>query len=642
MRSIKDFLFLIKRLVRFDKWFAGRQQSDLPTPTADWDKKLVYSLGKHRIPSLAQLKYVGRFLTQKERKVVNICSLLILLSLVGLSVNFYYNHLTDVPQSGGAYTEALIGSPKRINPLYANINDVDSDLASLLFSSILKRNGQGELENDLATEVSVSSDGKEYLVRLRHDAKWHNGEQLDADDIVFTIEAIKDRLYKSTLRTSYMGVKAEKLDDFTVKFILDEPYAGFSQLLTFQILPKFQWETISPESASLVDANLNPLGSGPYRFKSYIKDKDSGRISVVNLTANTDYYGSKANIKDLSFVFSPNFEEAINAFNNNSVDGIAYLPKDFRKNLASPNSIDFHNLKIPQITAVFYNAKANPNLADVSVRQALSSAVDKQAIKDEVLGGTAELIDGPILPGNFAYNPGQKRYAYSAADANALLEKSGWKATAVTEDQIKEAMAQANDPDEAKKEAANQLLGLGAGNWRSKDGKYLKVRLTVVDNNESISIATLVKKNWEAAGIKTEVEAVPSAAVQFDIIKPRNFEALLFGQVVGFDPDMYAFWHSSQASENNLNIANYSNKEADQLLEDARATTTLAVRVEKYQRFQEVLANDAPATFLFSPVYTYVQSKKVKNNVSAQILLPRDRFAGISGWYVKTAKKISW
>jgi peptide/nickel transport system substrate-binding protein len=279
---------------------------------------------------------------------------------------------------------------------------------------------------------------------------------------------------------------------------------------------------------------------------------------------------------------------------------------------------------------------------DKRVRQALAYSIDKNKIVNEVMAGNARVIDGPILPDSFAYNNEIKKYDYSVATSSRLLADAGWKIVELTAADLAQAEINLTSEDAAIKKQAEAKIKMGGGKWLIKDNNYLVVKLTTVDNEEYSRVAALIAKFWNDINIKTEVNLVPANQVQVDIIKTRNFDALIYGEITGADPDPYAFWHSSQIGQDGLNIVDYANKEVDKLLEDGRLSFDLNLRQEKYKKFQEIIAEDEPAIFLYSPNYTYVQSKKIKGFNVKSIILPSDRFGDIDRWYINTGKKIIW
>lgn len=618
-----------------------KDYSDLNSEQTELDKKLIYSLTKSKIPNLRQIKYVGRFLSRGESRLIKISALVILFSLAFIGYNFYINHLQLVPNVGGEYTEGLVGTPKSLNPLYAGANEVDGDISRLVFSSLFNHNKNGELINDLAVNYSLSEDEKIYTIAIREDARWTNGEKITSDDIIFTFETINNAQYKSPLRNSFSGVNIEKVDEKTIKFILTQAYGGFLELLTFGIIPQNLWLSISPESAILAELNFKPVGSGPYKFKSLTKDK-SGNIRTYSLTLNNDYYGAKPYIKDLTFKFFVSLEEAVRALNENLVDGISYLSANIKDEIVSKDALAFHQLSFPQIYAVFFNQKNNPALVDKKIRQALAFAINKSEITAKIFEEDAYAIDGPILPNNFAYNANGKKYKYNFVEAEKLLTEAGWTKTDITAEDIVKAETDKTSKDEKVKQEAEAKLMVGPGSWQKKDNKYLIINLTTVEKNSSLQTAEMIKSFWEKIGVKTNLNIIPLSEIQNKIIKPKNFETLFYGQFVGSDPDSYTFWHSSQVGEGGLNIANYANKDVDQLLEDARLIANKEQRAEKYKKFQDILSEEVPAIFMYSPFYTYIQSKNVKGFDVKIIYSPCDRFANISDWYVKTGKKIIW
>lgn len=657
-----------KALGLFLSFFKFKKKSDFDGKHTELDKKVVYSLSKTKIPTFRQIKYASKFLTKKEVWLIRVLILVIIANLAFLGFRFYKDHLQEVPISGGDYIEALVGSPKHINPIYSSINDVDNDITSLVFSSLFKYDNHGELVKDLVSDYAISENGKEYTLTIRGNAKWHDGSDLNINDIVFTFNTIKNQAYESPLRSSFVGVNIEKVSDDKLKFTLSEKYSPFLNLLTFGIIPKKLWSMIAVEAASLAEINLKPIGSGPYKFKSLIKDK-LGSIKAYNLEANPDYYGDKPNIKNLTFKFFVNFTEAINALNNNSVDGLSYLPYVNKDDLVAKDALGMHGLDLPQIDSVFFNRDTkNPVLKDLNVRKALAYATSKDQIISEVLSGDGKKAYGPILESSFAFHETEEKYDFDINKARKLLEENGWEEFNISEEEIEvlkdmkessmsvEASSTAEESDdegednEEEKEGLKPeeeiKLSLGAGTWRVKEKdeekNYLAINLTTLNEDRNIRVAEKLKELWEQIGVKVNLVFVPISQIQSEVIEPRNFEALFFSQFVGSDPDSYAFWHSTQIDKGGLNLSNYANDKVDEMLEEARVSLNNEDRASKYQEFQELISKDVPAIFLYSPLYIYVQSKKIKGFEGTSLIQPSGRFSNISSWYMKTGKKLIW
>lgn len=609
----------------------------------DLDKKLVLSLAKSRIPTLRQLKHIGKYLNKREKRALIVCFFVILASTAYLTFSFLRTHLHEVPKAGGEYREGLVGAPQYINPLYSSVNDVDNDLASLIYSSLFKRGKNGELINDLTQSYEISPDSKTYTIKLIDNAKWQTtGEPVTADDVVYTFNAIKDNQYKSPLRISYTGVEIEKIDDKTVRFTLTEPYAPFLDLLTFGILPANIWSQIPADSTHLAELNIKPIGSGPFLFKNLKKDK-SGNIKEYTLEVNKDYYGQKPYV-NLIFKCYPNFEEAIGALNSNQIDGLSYLPTQLKGSINSLSTFNLHKLYLPQLTALFINQKENPALGAKEVRQALAYALDKDTIINEVLGDDAYNVDGPILNSSFAYFPDIKKYEYNPEKAAKMLDDLGWKIQEIKKEDVQSAQKVIEDKNtsDEEKAKAQKTIDLGQGNWRKKGEDFLIIRLVTIDRDENNSVLDRIKSEWEKIGIKSEISTYPNSEIQNSVLKPRNFDILFYALVMGTDPDPYPFWHSSQTGGKGFNIIDFTNKEVDQILEDARIATDQKVRQDKYKRFQEIIAEEEPVIFMYSTTYTYIQSKNIKGFDVKNLYLPKDRFANINEWYLKTSRSIDW
>jgi peptide/nickel transport system substrate-binding protein len=629
-------------------FFSQNKKTDLVSE--EIDKKLVYSLSKTRIPSWCQLRHLDKVLNRQEKLGLRFFLILFFLSGGFWTINFARTNLITTPAFGGEYIEAAVGAPQHVNPLYASANDIDADLSRLIFSSLFYIGEDGLPVNDLASSYEVSPDGKTYTVKLRDDAHWHSGGDLTATDVLFTFNAIKDPAYNSPLRQSLSGIEAEVKDDFTIKFTLSEKYSPFLNLLTFGIIPLEKWKNIAPSSASLAQLNLDPEGSGPYKFKSLAKGRD-GSIRSYSLTANRDYYSGRPNIKKILFKFYGDITQAIAALNNGDVSGLNYLPREEEKNLIAKNSVIINKFSLPQMKVVFFNSGNNPALKDAKVRQALSCAVPRADIITTVLDGNGQAVYGPILPSSFAYNENLDKCDFDFGRAETVLGEAGWKKVFVSAEEIASLERKASTSPTLLADNEKTLLSFGSGDWLVKEEvidkvkktvkkTFLAVKISYLDDQENSQVAEAIALQWGKLGINVSLNSVSSGQLQSAVIKPRAYEILLFGQQVGSDPDVYAFWHSSQAGKNGLNLSDYRSEEADRALEEGRTASTTEGRLSDYSRFQELIAKDTPAVFLYSPYYLYVQNKKIKNFSLKNIFTPADRFNGVSQWYIKSGWKI--
>lgn len=662
------------------------------TPSKSLDKKLVFSLRQSRLPNFRQLKHLLKFLNKTERLIIKILLIIILLAGSFLFWWLYRQHTYLLADFGGEYTEGLVGAPKYINPILAQTNDVDRDLSKLVFSSLLQYDQNQNLITDLAEKYKISADQKTYTFYLKENILWHDGEKLTADDVIFTVKSIQDPEFKSPLANSLRGVAIDKKDELTVTFTLQEPFAPFLEILTFGILPEHVWGNVPPSNAPLAEFNIKPVGSGPFVFTSLIKDK-LGNIKSITLERNKNYYQKQPYIKKLSFKFYPDFTGAVEALKNKNIEGLSFLPKELKSELVKNKNLNYYSLQIPQYTALFLNQKTNQILQEDKIREALALSVNKEEILRQALRGEGIIIHGPILPGYLGYNPDIKKYAFDPKAANQLLEAAGWEKISIkdyaqqrlTEElkkiqEQKEAEETPQDAETIDKQEVSEKgkpkkeTGQEAGQeqseeqisqteqektpeellqeqilseidenqpfFRKKDGQFLRLILTTVEQRENITAAQLIKNSWQQIGFGVTLNIVPPTEIKRRVIRERDYQVLLYAEILGADPDPYPFWHSSQNEHPGVNLAIFTDRRVDQLLEEARGTGEPEERRLKYIDFQNILANELPAIFLYSPTYTYVVNNKIQGISAKRLASPADRFAKIEEWYIETKRKL--
>jgi len=578
----------------------------------NFDRQLVAGLFKRQKLSSRHFKYLPKLMSSRERQQASILLVVIVICLLAFAGQLFLILTKSVPRAGGEYVESLVGSPRFINPILSQTNSVDDDLSRLIFSSLVAYDKEHKLVNDLSESHDISSDELVYTFHLKKNVKWHDGENFTADDVVFTFASIQDPEFKSPLLREFRGVICEKIDDYTVKFILKEPFAPFLTMLTFGILPEHLWYNIPPANADLNELNKKPIGTGPWQVDSFKKDA-SGIIKSYDLLPNPDYYGAKPYLSKLIFKFYGDNLSAVDGLKNKNADGLSFLPLELRDELRKNNNIIYHALEQPQYAAVFFNQKNNSLLQADYIRQALALAIDKQKIITQVFGGDAKALDAPILPG-IDNNPDIIKYNYNPEAAAALLEKNGWVMVATT-----------------TSDGLTEQL-------RRKNNYNLQIVLTVADQPQYLAVAKLIQSSWEQIGVKTVLNVVDKTKIVSENIASRKYEALLFSENMSSDPDPFAFWHSSQNEYPGANLAIFTNKTVDQLLEDARKYINPAERQKKYWQFQKIISTELPVIFLYSPSYIYPQDKQVRGFDVSSIADYSDRFANINDWYVKTKR----
>lgn len=559
-----------------------------------------------RIPFFEKISELIKNFSTTEKAVFFVFATIFMISGITLLYQVNKLFLVEVPDYGGTITEGVIGSPRFINPVLAS-SDVDKDLTSLIYSGLFKINSKGELIPDLAEGYTISDDGLSYTVTLKDNIYFHDGSRVTVDDIIYTVEKTQDSELKSPREGNWMGVKAEKIDDKTVIFSLKQPYSPFIQNLTLGILPKHIWKSASVEEFPFSQFNTKPIGTGPYKV-DYITYTGSGLPSEYHLKSNNTYSLGKPYITNVIIKSYPNEKSIIDAYKGGDIESLHSIsPKQLPA--LKVNSDDIILAPLPRVFGVFFNQNVANVFVNKEVRQALDLATDKQAIVNDVLSGYGQAIDGPVPQKTIALS-----YTVSTTTENrvekakALLIKNGWKQNST-------------------------------GIFEKKDKKgttQLSFSISTGDAPELKEAAILLQKQWGQIGAKVEIKIFEISDLNQNIIKPRKYDSLLFGEVIGRDFDLYPFWHSSARNSPGLNIALYTNLKADKLLENIRKTIDPEEQKAYFQSFSTEIKNDIPAVFTYSPYFIYIVPKSVKNVSLGTLTTPSERFSDIGSWYIET------
>ncbi len=581
-----------------------------------------------KFPTWKQWKQLPSVLSLTEQRLANAGIWMIMLSIATMIFSFVMTHRIEIPTLGGEYTEGLVGEPQFINPLYATTNDVDADLSSLVYSGLLSLSPTQGLIPDLAEEYWTSEDGKTVSFRLRESAVFHNGDPVKVQDVLFTMSAIQNPAYRSPLAPQFKGVTVNQDDDRIVSFVLEKPSSTFLNTLTVGILPSSVWSEILPQNAPLAALNLQPIGSGPYEFSEFSKDK-RGSILSYTLKANTDYYNGGAHIETLNFKFYPDAKEAMDAFNQKFVEGVSVIPFEDIQTVADKKSVTLHQPYLPDEVVLFFNEKTNAQLKDLSVRTAIAQAIDRNKIAQDVFQGTVRAIETPLLPGMVGYSADLHAPSFDLNHANELIG-----AVKIPEMNVEPKPEATEGTGETAEEPAEPTPEPVLAS------KKLTFKLTIMDRPEFQAVATKIQEQLAQINIQIEIVAIPADEFANTVIEPRNFELLLGSVYLQANPDLSLFWHSSQIGENGLNLSGYQNKDVDALLEKAQQTTSVEDRATLLRSIQEQILKDVPAVFLYQSTYPYATPKSIQNVVIDGINVPQDRFATIKDWFIKTKKTL--
>ncbi len=564
---------------------------------------------RFNIPKERPVRRALRSFTMAEQSVFYFFATLFVLSGFVLLWKVSEAYLVEVPIQGGTLVEGVVGNPRFINPVLA-LSEADKNLTSLIYSGLVRLTPGGEIENDLASSVEISENRLVYTVTIDEHARFHDGTPVTADDVIFTIQKISDPLIKSPRRGNWDGISVEKIDELTLTFTLKRPYTPFIYNLTGGILPKNIWKNVSDDEFSFSQFNTLPVGSGPYKVEK-VERNEGGIPDYYQLSPFKGASGREPYIKNMVFRFFPSETTLIEAYNDGVIKSIGGISPENISKIDTRSAQVIHS-PLPRIFAVFFNQSHSTLLQDKEVRQALELSAPKERIVEEALSGYATVIDGPIPAGIYPWSTGKK----GEEDWEARLElarqgltKAGW------------------------------VLNLQTGALEKKSGNAtmsLSFSISTGDAPELRQVAEELKSAWEKLGAKVEILVYETGDLNQNVIRPRQFDALLFGEVVGRDTDVYPFWHSSQRNDPGLNIASYSNPRVDRFLEDARSARDAEVMERNYHSFSEEIAKDVPAVFLYTPNFVYVVPKSVKAVHLGPLAVSQDRFLGIREWYMET------
>ena len=552
---------------------------------------------------LQQIPHILENISKKEFYTLLTALLILILSGGFLLIEAFVNQGPG-PHYSGELVEGLVGQPQFINPVLSETSSVDTDLSKLVYAQLLKFDNQENLVPDLAAALpELSADQKTYTLHLKPNLKWQDGQPLNADDVLFTIQTIQNTEYESPLRPNWARVKVDKQDDLSLIFTLREVSASFINNFAFGILPKHIWNNVAPSIFRLTDVNLKTVGSGPF-IVSEIKKTSDGTIKSIGLRANQQYYQGLPYLQQITFKFYDGYDSLINAYQGKEIQSLGLVPFDNKVFLASANNINQYRINLPQYQAVFFNLPKNSILNQKAVRQALWLATSRDTIINDTYLDNAAPDYGPILAENLGYNPNIANTIHnSVTEAGTILDKAGWILDSAT-------------------------------NLRIKNKKLLEFNLALSGNSVlNVKTAQILQNQWSQIGAKVDLAVVESKDLEQNYVRPRNFDALLFSENVGADPDPFPFWHSSQSHDPGFNLSGFNNPEADKLLTEARQTSDPNVRTRDYQRFQEIINDQLPAIFLVRSLYIYTVPKKLQGINLSNIIYPSERFLDVNHWY---------
>lgn len=538
--------------------------------------------------------------------LVGILCLSTLLILEKINKSF----MVDVATEGGSLAEGIVGTPRFVNPVLAS-SPADQDMVSLVYSGLMRKNKEGLLAPDLALKYEMSEDGLSYTFTLRENIYFHDNKPVTTDDIIFTINTIKDPIFKNPKKGNWDNVDMEKIDEKTIKFTLRQTYASFLENTTLGIMPARIWNTSPVE---LNEANINPIGSGSYKVEKVGK-QSNGIIDYYELEAFKKWSLGRPYINKITLRFYPNEGAQIEALKSGKVDQIGSVSPANAKSLKEEN-YRVESLTLPRIFGLFFNQSQNQIFTDKNIVRAINLAIDKNKIVEKVLSGYGIMINDPIPANMVNYQKlsvgNDKSREEKLTEAENLLKKDGWE------------------------KGEDGFLQKTKTEGKTKITAKIEFSISTGNAPELESSAFLIKEDLEKIGIRVDVKTFEIGNLNQSVIRPRKYDALLFGQIINNESDLFAFWHSSQRKDPGLNVAMYTNAKVDKILENAFTTTDESVRIKKYVEFEDEVGKDMPAIFLYSPDFIYVVSKKISGFSIENIKTPTDRLSNSYLWYIDT------
>ncbi len=505
---------------------------------------------------------------------------------------------TVIAENGGVFREGMTGAPHYLNPLLSAFNQTDQDLTPLIFDGLVKVDVRGVYHPDLAKKWWIDTTGMTYTVALRPDVRWHDGQLFTADDVLYTIQVMQSPNFPGlpSLHDFWSNVRVKKITDYVVQFRLAEPLSSFLDALTIGILPAHLWKNIPVDVLDKSDLNLNPVGTGPFKFQALYRDH-------LALVPNPFQHGGQPYLQSVDFYFYPNPFAMLNAYQKGNLDGMSDIPPDLLPEAKQLDDLQLFFGARPAYVAILLNLQNAdvPYLQDVRVRRALLMAIDRQKLIDKVLNGAGVIAETPFLPDSWAYTNDIHHYTYDPGAAKQLLTAAGW-----------------------------QRQG---DSFRSKAGKPLTLTLYCDDRSVHIALGQAIVQAWRAIGVDAQLKTASFADIVNDQLRPHKFQAALVRWDLHGDPDPYPLWHSTQM-EHGQNYGGWQNRHADEAMEQGRRAITMTDRITAYHAFQQIFADQVPALLLYASMFTCGVRDNIHGVRMGSVTRPADCFRYFSAWYI--------
>lgn len=509
-------------------------------------------------------------------------------------------HSSRQAVQGGTYAEGVIGRLDTLNPIYTSTQS-ERSASYLIFSGLLRYDRYNNLESDLAESWKASADGKVYTVSMRRDAHWHDGKAVTADDVAFTLGLIKNPQTRSYLYRTWQDVQVKATSKYELEFTLPSAYAPFPHALTFGVLPKHVIGKVSPNRLREHPFNRDPIGSGPFVFKSIqIINPDTDRV-VMQAERNPNYYRGAVKLERFQIHTYRDHDALRQGFLGREINAANELTSTDIKTIKEqlPTTVVADAPLYDGVYAFFQSER--PILSDGAVRKALVKATDRVLLRKEV-AEYASVLEGPLVSEQVKGVGDLKQATYDASAAASELEAAGWKLN---------------------------------GTVREKDGQKLQLSVVAPQTGDFPELLEAIAKQWRKVGIDVKTQIVQTNNFEQNILTSRAYDVLLYELALGADPDVFAYWHSSQASVRGFNLSNYKSGVADDALLSARGRSETELREAKYRGFVEQWIEDAPAVALYRPHLRYVTTDNTHSvNRIQPVIDTLSRYHTLDEWTV--------
>ena len=506
------------------------------------------------------------------------------------------------------FREGLVGTVGRLNPLFAHLNPVDDDISSLIFEGLLGLNDYGEVVPRLASELVISSDGLDYVLRLRDDIKWQDGLPFSVEDVIFTISLLAEADEDELLPASrfWRTVETQRLGDHLLRFRLAQPFSGFPHLLTIGLLPEHALHGASADQLAAHPFNLSPIGTGAYQLGALLGSAEAGIDSVQLLRSPVFAERPEARdgffFRELRFRLFPNADDALSAYFAEDIDALAHMPP--LTNLTAPPGSRLYSQAKASLAVLIFNWNED-RFSERPLRQALALSLDIPQLIQTHFGPAATYADSPLIPSSSLYQPDPFWMTQDLARARALLKGASSSA--------------ADAPASENADAAPTDTGAGD-----------RISLLIEDAMPQPGLASAIATQWHLLGLQVDIEAV-SMAELMERLETGRFHVAIVQQHIPAEADLFRFWHPAQHGAGQ-NYGAMPDTIIAELLESARTEVYSVRRAAMYQQFQDEFAQAAIAIPLYYPVYTYMARDTIEGIQLGFLRTSADRFRSIQFW----------